>query len=452
MMRLMSASVTPDTPPAPVAPPPDRRPFAGIAGRITVINLLVNALTLVSGPLQARALGPGGRGELAAIVVPLAFTPILADLGLSTYVLNEVAKGSSPRRIVGAIAPITVSLGVLLALVGPLLAMLIGGGRQTVELFLVIGFAAMPLTLFMNLLNAINWARERWGVWIAVRLTPSVGGLLVTLVLYMLGDLTVEAAAAATIALGLLSSVPLLGNLREIGALPWSRDRQTSRQGLRFGLQAWLGGLAQQTNARVDQLLMTRLVTSRELGLYAVAVNAGAVQQSISSAVISVLLPRASGGDVRVVPRALRMTLFITSVLSAAGILLVGIVLPLLFGHGFHDGVNMARILLVAAVPYAGAAVSSAALTARGAPGIAARGEIISLLVTVPGLILFLPSHGGEGAACVSLVAYSVSFAYQMVHLRRRLGGSVRSFFIVSRSDWPPLVEGIRDRGRRRTG
>jgi O-antigen/teichoic acid export membrane protein len=192
---------------------------------------------------------------------------------------------------------------------------------------------------------------------------------------------------------------------------------------------------------------MTRLVASRELGLYAVAANATVVQQSFASGVISVLLPRASAGaDDRLAPQAIRVTLLITAVLSSVGIVLVGIVLPLLFGSGFRDGVSMARILLVAAIPYAGAAVSSAALTASGAPGISARGELISLLVTIPGLVVLLPRYGGEGAAWTSLLAYSTSFAYQTVHLRRRLGGTVWSYFFVSTADWRPLAAAVRGR------
>jgi O-antigen/teichoic acid export membrane protein len=438
--------------PDPVTAPEDlpaQRRFAGIAGRITLINLMVNALTLVSGPLQARALGPGGRGELASIVVPIGFTAVIADLGLSTYVLNELSKGSSPRRVVGAVAPVMLAMGLALALLGPFIASLIAGGRGTVELWLIVGFALMPLTLFLNVLNSINWARERWAMWMLVRLTPPVGGLLITVVLYATGALTVGAAAAATIGLGALSIVPLLPNLREVGRLPWPRHAPTTRRALRFGLQAWLSGLAQTTNARVDQLLMTTMVPSRELGLYAVANNVTVVQQSFSSGVISVLLPRTSRGNEGLVPRALRMTLVITGLLSAAGIALVADVLPLLFGESFRGGVTMGRILLLAAVPYAGAAVSSAALTGMGLPGVAARGEIISLLITVPGLVVFLPMYGGEGAAWVSLLAYTTSFGYQFHHLHGRIGGSRRSYFFVSRQDWQPFASMLRRRSGR---
>jgi O-antigen/teichoic acid export membrane protein len=71
--------------------PQRRRGLVRVAASITVLNLTISAMAVISGPLQARALGPGGRGELAAILVPLFVAPILADIGLSTFVVTAVA-------------------------------------------------------------------------------------------------------------------------------------------------------------------------------------------------------------------------------------------------------------------------------------------------------------------------------------------------------------------------
>jgi O-antigen/teichoic acid export membrane protein len=404
-----------------------------VAASITVLNLTISAMAIISGPLQARALGPGGRGELAAIMVPLIAAPILTDIGLSTFVVTAVAKGRSVASVLGSVAPITLGIGALLALAGPLVADLLAADRETVELFLVIGFALMPVTLALNLLQAVNWAQEGWRVLILVRAIPPVGTLLATIVLFALDALTVASAACVALALGLLSSVPLLATVRWRGRLRF--ERAVAAEGLSFGSKASLFSIATMANARLDQLVMTRAVSSEQLGLYAVAVNVSGVQQSLSTGVASAILPSVSAGAGSLTARACRMTLWLVSVTSAMLVIAVGFLLPLVFGPEFSEAVGMTRILLVSAVASAGTAVLATGLTASGLPGDSARGELLSLGITVPGLLFLLGPLGANGAALVSLVAYTATFFYLLVRSVRRLGGRYRDYLVPRRAD-----------------
>jgi O-antigen/teichoic acid export membrane protein len=434
---------------------PRRRGIAGVAASITALNLAISAMAILSGPLQARALGAEGRGELAAILVPLFAAPVLADLGLSTFVVTAVSKGRSVATVLGTLGPIAVGIGLLMALCGPFLAGLVAGGRETVELFLIIGFALMPLTLALNLLQAVNWAREGWGVWFLVRAIPPVGTLLATIVLFCLDALTVTSSAIVFLSLGLLCSIPVLATVRWTGRPRF--DRAVLAEGLRFGSRAWLFSLATMANARLDQLVMTRAVSSQQLGLYSVAVNVTSVQQSLSGGVVSAMLPRVSAGDATLTARACRISTWLVAAASGVLIASAGFVLPLLFGSEFSDAVGMTRVLLVAAVASAGTAVLATGLTASGLPGESARGELLSIGVTVPGLLLVLGPFGAMGAAVVSLAAYGATFAYLLHRSVRRLGGSYRDYLVPRRADWafvlsrPPVarcLEALRRRLR----
>src|SRR5215217_3017452 len=130
-----------DEPSLPTSPRPalgPTRPGAvRVVGSLTAINLVVAATTLITGPVQARALGPEGRGDLAAIAQPLLLTLGLANVGLSTYVLREVATGRPARVALGGVAPLTLAFGCVIALAGPLIASFIAHGRETVNVFLV---------------------------------------------------------------------------------------------------------------------------------------------------------------------------------------------------------------------------------------------------------------------------------------------------------------------------
>jgi O-antigen/teichoic acid export membrane protein len=425
-----------------------------VAASIAVLNVLINAMTVVSGPLQARALGPAGRGELAAILVPLAAAPVIADIGLSTFVLTAVAKGRPVAAVLGSIGPIALAAGIAVALAGPFLAGFVAGGRHTVALFLTIGFALMPVALAMNLLLSVTWARERWHVWILVRVIPPAGMLAGTIVLYALGTLTVTSVAIVVQALAFLAAIPVIATVRWEGGLRF--ERRLAAEGLRFGVRAWLFGLATMANARLDQLVMTRAVSSQQLGLYSVSVNVSGFQQSLSSGAGSAMFPRVSAGDGGLTARACRVTIWLVGAISVVLLAAVGILIPLLFGEAFSGAVGMTRILLLSTVASAGTVVLATGLTASGLPGVSAAGEVLSLGITIPGLILLLGPLGGTGAAIVSLAAYVVTFLYLLTCSVRRLGGSYHEYVIPRRDDWAfvlsraPVVRAMEQLGRLR--
>src|SRR6201999_1772795 len=93
-------------------------------------------------------------------------------------------------------------------------------------------------------------------------------------ILYLLDALTVEAAAIVTIGTALVASIPLLRIIPKLRPLQF--DRALAKASIPFGFKAWLGGLGNLVNVRLDQVLMTRMVAPSELGLYVVAVNMSA--------------------------------------------------------------------------------------------------------------------------------------------------------------------------------
>ena len=97
---------------------------------------------------------------------------------------------------------------------------------------------------------------------------------------------------------------------------------------------------------------------------------------------------------------------------------------------------SLAMVLLAANISFSGARVLSSALQAHGAPIIPSIGEVIALVITVPGLIVLLPALGGLGASLVSLSAFSASFVFQLIMAKRRINASFRHYLLPSRADF----------------
>jgi O-antigen/teichoic acid export membrane protein len=416
-----------------------------VVGGFSLVNAIVMLAGLVSGPLQARALGPAGRGELAAITVPLTIAPVLVGLGLGAYAARASARNAPLGTLIGTVAALLLLIGVVIAGVSPAVADVFAAGRETVYVFLIIGFALMPFSLFTYLLWGVNQGLERWRPMAMNRLTPPVLGTAAIAILFALDELTLGTAAAVFLSVGVLAQLPLFNVLRSATRVRF--DRRVAREALVFGFPAWIATLGGYANFRLDQLLMIRLTSSAELGFYAVAATLAAFSVILTGSIQTAIVPRVARGDRELAQRATRMSVTIVGTATVLAAALTPFVLPALFGHDFEPAVPMALILLAAGIPYAGVQVLSVVLTAWGHPKAPARAEVAALAITVPGLILLIPLLGGRGAALVSLAAYSTNFLIQLVAARRSVGGGVWSYLAVTRVD----VRWARERFRRHT-
>jgi O-antigen/teichoic acid export membrane protein len=414
-----------------VAPPRTR--IVRVVGALASVNAVTAAAALITGPLQARALGAAGRGDLAAILVPLTLAAFVLGLSLGAYASRETARGMPVRDLVGSLGGMLISIGAVGGMVGFFLADELAGGRATVETFLKIGFALMPLSLFVGLVYSLLAGLEAWRQLAVARLIPVVVGVGGIVTLYLTAELTVATAAAVTLTGSLVSCVPVISVLRGQG---WPRfRRRVAREGFVFGVKTWMGNLAAMANHRLDQLIMIPAVPPRELGLYAVAVTLAGVANILTGALAPPLLTRVAQGDLALVPRAVRVVLGVVTVANLALGAVTPLLLPLVFGSEFADAVDMALVLLLAAIPSAGVLVLMTALVAAGRPGMTSIGELLAVLITGAGLLLVLEPLGGLGAALVSLAAYSANFGLQLIFARRIFGGRLRDYVVPRMED-----------------
>lgn len=398
------------------------------------MNASVVVVGIITGPLQARALGPSGRGDLAAVLTPLGVLPTLASLGLGSYAIRAAARGERPGTVMGSLFPVMLLLSLLIAGAAPFIADLLAGDRDRVNLLITLGLILFPIGMLSTMLVDVATGLEEWGPVTTTRLIPPLLQLIAIPVLFVTGHLTVTTAACIGMVAAPMLIVPVVPILRR--SLPLKFKLDVLRAGISFGLRAWIGGLSKLMNARLDQLLMIRLVPSSELGLYAVAVTISTFFVGpVVGAITTAALPRMSRGDQQLSLRLTRMTLAGAAVAAATIGAMSPVVLHVLFGPPFVAALPMVALLLVAGIPVAGAQVLSTALSGHGRPGISTLGQLLGLAITIPGLLVVLGPLGGVGAAFVSVVAYTANFLFVLVFAKREFGGRWRHYLLVDRAD-----------------
>lgn len=423
-----------------------RRPgnFAAVVARLSRVNLIVILSAVVTGPITARVLGIRGRGELAAITAVLTMTPWLLDLGLSGWLARERARGGRLPEILGAALPVALAFSLVGVAAAIPVSHALGHGRPVVIAFLQIGLFLAPLTVALQSLLGLAIGGSHWRLLSASQILASVVPLIGIVLLALGGELSVGSAATVYLGASLVSLATLLPVVRGVRGLAFSRAR--SRAAAAFGAKSWLGTVAASGNARLDQVLMAGLASSRELGLYAVAVSIASLTTGLSIPVSNALCPRVAEGGAALGARSCRVTICLVAIAALAVGLVSAPMIPFVFGAGFADAVPMAVVLLLASIPLSGAIVLTTALTSADDPAASMRAEVAGLALTVPALVVLLPAYGGIGASFVSLVAYSARLAVLLRSARRVFGGTWRSFLVPTRSDLGWISEHARSR------
>jgi O-antigen/teichoic acid export membrane protein len=371
----------------------------------------------------ARSLGPTGRGELAAVLVPTEFLCFGLSFGLpsaAAFLARQFPRGIllATSLMFGLI------VGIPLALVLWTLLPEYYSRHDPAALFWAYIFlASAPLSVGASTALNLIWvdgANLRWNLW---RVTPTVLTAVLTVGLFLTARLTVWTALSAAF-FGAFSNTILLIQ----SAIRWGRlhvSLEALRGQVSYGVRAVVGNLADTMTARLDQVLLVILVPPADLGLYAVAVTATSLSMPLASSLGLALFPELRRDESSEAKRR-RTGRALVAVLasSTATALLLAIfgpwLLSILFGPGFAPAAIPLRLLLLGQVANDATHPLAARLMAENRPGAASQASAVAAVLTVTGLALLVPTFGINGAAATTSISYLVKFGLIAITIRQR--------------------------------
>lgn len=375
-------------------------------------------MNLITGIVVARALGPAGRGEIAAIL-------LLAQLGVwffSGGVMEAVTFRLSRHpedgpRLFGTWLVIGLPLS-LLAIVVAELALPVLFSAQT-EATIDLGRIYVTVVLVMMLqavLYGMLLGSHDFLLYNMVRLIQPALVAAAYIALWATTGLSVEAALAINAAATAIAS--FIAGIRTLRRNGLGRpSKMLARNTLSYGLRAHMGSVAGLVNARIDLLVIPAFLGAASVGLYSVAANVTSVIVALTATIRSLVLPVASrhdGQSPRTVIRTLHAVLLICVAIAIPLALLANVALGLVYGAEFEGAATALRILLPGVVVDAAALVLWSGLLAANRPFMPSVAAAPAAVLTIVGLVLFLKSGGIEAAAIVSTCAYTVVFVISL--------------------------------------
>ena len=256
-------------------------------------GLAVYGLAAVTGPLLARSLGPSGRGDLAAVLVPGEMLGWVIAFGLPAASLYYADRYSIRQMMTAAwVFAVVVGGGLTLAAWFLVPSYLHEHDPTTVpwlRIFLLVAILFVPATTATQLLRL----RADLVAYNFFRSFQLVLETVIIVVLAVAGWLDLTSALWAALVSCLVGYVAVL-----VYGKGWpsrSLDRRVLRDMVHYGGRLSIGNMANLLINRLDQLVMVGLVAPAQLGIYAIAATAAGASSAAADGVSTVVFAFAGG-------------------------------------------------------------------------------------------------------------------------------------------------------------
>ena len=421
-------------------------------------TISIQLITMAQGVLSARWLLPEGKGELTTAMLWPSLLVALGCLGIQDAVAFAAANSSDTdfRRIVASGLVITLSMTVVLVGAGyVLLPFILSGHNAELVSISQLYLWYIPPTMATFCLVGILLGKMQMVQVNVLRVSVYVVILVLMVLFYWTGRVSVRNFTGAFLVSSWVSFLLAVTFVMKCGWIGFRSSLDTMKRLLGYGVRVHIGSIAGMLNLRLDQLLLSVFLPASSLGLYVVAVTIGSgaslAASTIAYWVAFPILSNLPSGFLKTQILGRFMRLVLSATLLSALILFVSVpwLIRIFFGVTYGESADMARILIVAAIPWSCGAVFAVGFRAYNLPEIASGSEIVGLVVTALALLILLPKFGALGAAWASLLAYSATFLYMLVQSRQRMEVQMDGLFLPSWDDWYYLKDLLLNIGRR---
>ncbi len=414
--------------------PPSQPGVVRLTVETYAVRLITLGLMVVSAVLQARLLGPEGKGLLAAALSWSALIGGIALLGSDSASIYFVAR--SARHALWAMrASLIYAAGIALIALVPLVFQIDAPIDRRLMLSVALLTSVFVLT---TLLNAICVGLSRIRLTNVVNAVAALVYVLALAVLFIAGIDDVETVMAAV--LGVQMTVPLL----LAAALLRRRVREyvaPDRTALvRYSLQSFRGNLAGLLFLRSSLIIVSGTASLAQAGIYSIAVVFAEVALMLPNTLTNILLPRLAGQNPETVARRVASA----ARYAFAGALLPGLLLgsgafaivPFGFGEAFRPAAAVAFVLCAGAALGTPGMILALYFNALEQPGTPATVAWIGCGVLIAASLALTPLFGAAGAAVAVVIARTTTTLVMMGHFCRASRLNWRTLLLFRAADW----------------
>ncbi len=407
-------------------------------------NFSVLLLSLITGVITSRILGPNGKGIYTAILVVPLMIRSLCDLGLRQATMFYLGKKAyDEKRYIGSVFGLyiltsTLSISITLALYSLLYNPAYTPANITLALL------TLPINLLLSYTGGVFLGKDLIAKFNRQRWIPAVFGLLGVILFVWIFRWGVWGALLALVVSRLIVLFFNLGYVyKEYGWINPVFDFRIISSIVKLGIIYGISLFVIQLNYKVNIILLERLSSADQIGFFSVGSNIANLLWQLPAALSVVILSKsattASDDQQRLsgnVLKLLRLTLLAGIAAGAVLYFVIPFLLPFVYGKEFVPSVSVVQTILPGVIIMIVFKVLNSRLAGLGKPYYALFVFGPTLLLNIVLDIIFIPKYHAVGAAMVSNVCWLLSTCVFIVVFSRKTGFSLKEMFTVKKTDF----------------
>lgn len=376
-------------------------------------NILTLLLSFISSVLIARYLGVEGKGLLTVLLVYPGLIMTLSQMGIRQASVFEIGrKKFSYDKIIQNIVGLFLFMSVIGVLTCFILIRFTTDHNFSVSV-IVLAALTIPLSLVNAYSGGIFLGKEKIGLSTVVGWLPPLLSLVSLVIMVLLLDMGIKGVLIATLFGNLPVALLAIYKVSQEVSIRPGFDKIILLNFLRLGSVYALAIFVNSLNYRIDIILLEKMSTAENVGLYSVGVNFAELVLQVPAAVGMVIFSRSSNAHdskqfSRKMVKPLKYSLGIGAFLAAVIGIISPVIIPFLYSEEFGGSVPMLQLLMPGIVALVGYKMIGFDLAGKGRPWISVVSSLPGLVLNVILNFILIPEYGGKGAAIASSISYIV--------------------------------------------
>ena len=414
--------------------------------RIGISQILIIVFGLGISIITARYIGPSGNGIIAGLTVYPTIFMAIGSLGIRQSTTYFLGKGIfSEDEIKIALTQIWMVTTIISLLVCFALMCLFSTSGSNLTLVLL-ALLPIPFSLFNTYNSGIFLGKNDIKTFNKINWIPSFIVLVSTIIFVVLLGWGVSGAMIATIGGPLFMFFILLFKNKFLDYFSFRYNWNIIRQLLSLGIVYATALLIQNLNYRADIILLDKLSTAHELGIYSKGAGITQYLWQIPTLFSTVIFARSavSRNDRAFslkVAQLLRVSFVMIGFASIVLVLFSQLIIVGMYGEKFRESISVLNYLLPGVFILTIYKVLYMDLAGKGKPWIAMKSMIPALLINIAMNVLLIPKLGADGAAISSTVSYGIGGILFLFFYSKAVTIPVYEIIKYRQTDFDPILK-----------
>lgn len=407
-------------------------------------NLLITILGLVGSIILARWLGPSQRGVFAAIILIPTILQYFVNFGLSSATLYFTAQPDSNKN---TIWNTLILMGFIQSIIGILTGyFIINLYLQKYDLKIInlghLYLFTIPLGIFGMYATYILQGASHFKVTNLLKCIVPLGYCFGIIFLKIQRNLSIENLVYVQLIIQSFYLIIALFSLYKLllYRLNFKIEYNFISQMLTYSVKVWFGDVAQLANLRIDQFLIGGFLSSRDLGIYTIAISVARFTSIFADAVTTIMLPSITSKNsfqekVTEILNFFKKYWIFSVIFHTVFALILPIIIPFVFGNAYAESIIICQILVLGSFFINAKTVLGGGVLGLGFPEIMSFVEVIGMVILLIFSIIFIKLYGLMGVAVAISLSYFIQFSI-MIFLTDMKGISYKDLLYTSRNDF----------------